>query len=179
MKIMVVLFTFLLTSCSSIPLATMVHFSDKKPEDFFNVDPHGILVKVSINSAVNFEPTKSIRLSASIEDDNGQRNIRFPLEVIERKAQTAVNGLFNDSPALDIYILKLTPKALANLAILKKERTSGGKKRVGLTAGVNFSQDTSNRLKLSNDTVLSVALKLTEQNEFITLIDNWQVQREQ
>jgi len=157
----------------------MVHFSDKKPEDFFNVDPNGILVKVSINSTVNFEPTKSIRLSASIEDDNGQRNIRFPLEVIDKQAQTAENGFFNDSPALDVYILKLTPKALANLALLKKERTSGRKKRVGLTAGVDFSQDTTNNLKLSDDTVLSVALKLTENNEFITLIDKWQVQGEQ
>jgi len=153
----------------------MMHFSDNKPEDFFNVDPNGILVKVSINSTVNFEPTKSIKLSASVEDEDGKRIIRFPLEVINKKNQAAVNEFFNNSPAMDIYILKLAPKALTNLERLKNERASGDKKRVGLTAGVDFSTDHNSDLKLSDDTVLSVALKLSEQDVFITLIDNWQV----
>jgi hypothetical protein len=159
----------------------MMHFSDAKPEDFFTVDPKGILVEVSINSAVNFDPTRSINLSASIEDINGKRKMPFPLEVVSQRTEVAVQGFFNDSPVIDVYILKLAPKAIANLKILHRERTSGIKKRIGLTAGVNFSKEENegntddHHVVIDKDTVLTVALKLTEQDEFITLIDNWNV----
>jgi len=160
----------------------MMHFSDTKPEDFFSVDPKGILVKVSINSVVNFDPTRSITLSASIEDTNGLRKMNFPLEVVNKTTQVATVGYFDDSPAVDIYILKLAPKAIANLRVFHRESASGIKKRVGLTAGVNFSKEVNkdnkandNNIVIDKDTVLSVALKLTQQDEFITLIDNWQV----
>ncbi|PKI18124.1 hypothetical protein [Colwellia sp. 12G3] len=122
----------------------------------------------------NFEPTRSITLSASIEDNIiEQRTIAFPLEVVNKTTQVAVEGFFNDSPELDIYIMKLAPKAIANLKIFHKERALGIKKRVGLSAGVNFSKGHEN--DLDESTVLSVALKLTEQDKFITLIDSWEV----
>ena len=89
--------------------------------------------------------------------------------------EAPVDGFFSDSPAIDIYILKLAPKALANLEILQQERATGIKKRVGLTAGVNFSKGPNNDVEIDDNTVLSVALKLSEQDDFITLIDNWQV----
>jgi hypothetical protein len=155
----------------------MMHFSDAKPEDFFTVDPKGILVKVSINSVVNFDPTRSITLSATIEDNTGKRTIAFPLEVVNKATQAALEGFFNDSPAIDVYILKLAPKAIANLKILDRERTKGIRKKVGLSAGVNLSKesDSANNVIIDDNTVLSVALKLTQQDEFITLIDNWNV----
>jgi hypothetical protein len=180
MKTILLLCTLFLAACSSIPLATMMHFSGAKPDDFFSVDPKGILVKVSINSVANFDPSHSINLSASIKDSTGQRSVAFPLEVVNKTTQTAVEGFFNNSPAIDIYLLKLTPKALDNLKILDRERTSGINKRVGLTAGVNFSKNTgkgiNSHVEINGNTVLSVALKLTAQDEFITLIDNWKVE---
>jgi hypothetical protein len=176
MKTIFLLCTLFLSACSSVPLATMMHFSDAKPDDFFTVDPKGILVKVSINSMVNFDPTHSINLSASIKDSAGEITIAFPLELVDKITQVAVEGFFNNSPAIDIYMLKLSPKAIANLKLLHRERTSGIKKRVGLTAGVNFSKCTGNDLDIDENTVLSVALKLTQRSEFITLIDNWKVE---
>lgn len=175
MKTIILLCTLFLTACSSIPLTTILHFSDAKPEDFFTVDPKGILVKVSINSVVNFDPTRSINLSASIEDSTGQRIIAFPLELVNKTTQATVEGLFKDSPAIDIYILKFSPRALANLQLFNQERTSEIKKRVGLNAGVNVSKKQNDDLVIDEHTVLSVALKLTEQGEFITLIDQWKV----
>lgn len=176
MKTIILLCTLLLTSCSSIPLATMVHFSDAKPEDFFTVDPKKILVKVSINSMVNFDPTRSITLSASIEDSLGHKTIAFPLEVVSKTTQAGVEDFFNDSLAFDIYILKLAPKAIANLNIFHQERTLGIKKRVGLSAGVNFSKGSEGVMGIDDNIELSVELKLTEQYEFITLIDRWKVE---
>jgi hypothetical protein len=183
MKTIILLCTLFLSACSSVPLATIMHFSDAKPDDFFNVDPKGILVKVSINRMVNFDPTDSINLSASIQDSLGTRTLAFPLELVDKRTEVAVEGLFNNSPAIDIYILKLSPKAIANLHALNKERMSGIKKRVGLTAGVNFSKgidkenidSRNNYVDIDENTVLSVALKLTQSSEFIILIDNWKV----
>ena len=179
MKTIIILCTLLLTACSSIPLATIIHFSDAKPDDFFTVDPKGILVKVSINTMVTFDPTLAINLSASIKDSTGERFIAFPLEIVNKSTQNAIEGFFNNSPAIDIYTLKLSSIAIANLEVLQRERTSGLKKRVGLTAGVHFSKKTgkadNNNLGIDENTVLSVSLKLTQNSEFITLIDNWKV----
>jgi hypothetical protein len=184
MKTIIILCALFLTACSSIPLTTMMHFSNAKPDDFFTVDPKGILVKVSINSTVNFDPTHSINLSASIKDSTGQRTIEFPLELVDKTTKAAVEGFFVNSPAIAIYTLRLSSKAIANLKILHLERTSGLKKRVGLTAGVNFSNGkgkdnnyvNNNDGGIAENTVLSVALRLTEQSDFITLIDNWKVE---
>lgn len=176
MKTIILLCTLFLTACSSIPLATMLHFSDAKPEDFFTVDPKGILVKVSISNVVNFDHTRSINLSASIENSTGQRIIAFPLELVNTTTQTAVEGLFKDSPAIDIYILKLAPRALANLQLFNQERTSGIKKRVGLNAGIIFSKEQGDEFGIDEKIVLSVALKLTDKGEFITLIDQLEVE---
>ncbi len=180
MRTIIILCALFLTACSSVPLTTMLHFSNAKPDDFFTVDPKGILVKVSINSTINFDPTLSINLSANIKDSTGQRTIAFPLELVDKSTQAAVEGLFNNSPEITIYTLKLSSKAIDNLKTLHRERTSGLKKQVGLTAGVNFSngtgEDNNNDVALAENTVLSVALKLTEQSEFITLIDNWKVE---
>jgi len=178
MKAIIILCTLLLTACSSIPLSTIIHFSDAKPDDFFTVDPKGILVKVSINSQLNFDPALSINLSASIKDSSGEKSITFPLEVVNKVTQGAVVGFFNNSPAINIYTLRLSPKAIANLEVLHRERTSGLKKQVGLTAGVHFTKTTgiaNNNAGIDENTVLSVSLRLTENNEFITLIDNWKV----
>jgi len=177
MKATILLCALFLSACSSIPLSTMMHFSGAKPDDFFTVDPKEILVKVSINSMVNFDPTASITLSASIKDIAGKRTIAFPLELVDQTTQVAIEGLFNNSPAIDIYTLKLSPKAIANLKALRRERMSGINKQVALTAGVNFSKGTGkNDVDIDENTALSVALKLTKNSEFITLIDNWKVE---
>jgi len=176
MKTIIVLFALLLTACSSVPLKTMMHFSGAKPDDFFTVDPKGILVKVSINSAINFDPTNAINLSASIEDKTGQRKIDFPLEIVNISTNKAVQGIFSYTAEENIYLLKLAPTAIANLQVLQQERTSGIAKRIGLTAGVNFSSKADNGFDIDDNTVLSVALKLTALDEFITLIDRWKVE---
>jgi hypothetical protein len=154
----------------------MMHFSDTKPDDFFTVDPRGILVKLSINSAINFDPTNAINLSASIEDNEGQRKVDFPLEIVNQTTTKAVQGIFSYTAEENIYLLKLAPLALDNLKVLQQERTSGISKRIGLTAGVNFSSKAENGIEIDENTVLSVALKLTALDDFITLIDRWEVE---
>jgi len=151
----------------------MMHFSAATPEDFFQVDPHGIKVKVTINSEANFDPAVSVTLSATVEDELGKRNFTFPLEQISQHKQPEQDGYFSSRPAMDIFILTLSNQAIKNLAAINIERTSGNKKRVGLSAGVDFSKEVNT---VNESTVLSIGLKLTEKDDFIMLIDNWKVQ---
>jgi hypothetical protein len=172
MKTIVLLFTLLLTACSSVPMSTMMHFSDAKPDDFFMVDPKGIIVKVTINSSAHFNPSSSVNLSATIEYENGLRNFSFPLEQVSVAKQAAESSFFSEQPELALYFLKLSDEAIRNLNIIKKESESGVQKKVGLSAGVNFNKDKN---EIDENTVLSIALKLTDKASFITLIDNWEV----
>lgn len=105
--------TLLTTAYSSVPLATMLYFSDAKPEDFFQVDPRGIKFKVTINSAANFDAVISVKLSATVEDEMGQRKFTFPLEQLSIEKLPAKEGYFSSRPALDIFILKLIPSPLS------------------------------------------------------------------
>ena len=171
--IFTLLFTMLTTACSSVPLSTMMYFSDAKPDDFFQVDPRGIIVKVTINSEATFDPVASVTLSATVEDEMGQRTYSFPLERVSIDKRPAENGYFFSRPAMDIFILKLSGQAIKNLAMINLERKSGNKKSVGLSAGVSFSKDVN---LVDENTVLSIALKLSEKDDFIVLIDNWLVQ---
>jgi len=171
MKTLTIILVLFLTACSSIPMSTMLHFSKAKPDDFFLVDSQGIRVKVRINHIANFMPTESVNLSASIEDENGLRAFKFPLEMISKTTKNAVKGIFSDQPAVDVFILKLSPEAITNLASIKLASKDGIKKKVGLSAGVEFSDKNI----INKKTQLSIMLKLTEKSEFITLIDNWQV----
>ena len=151
----------------------MMHFSGAKPDDFFQVDPRGITVKVTINSDATFDPVDSVTLSATIEDEMGQRTFTFPLEQTGVDKLPAESGYFFSRPAMDIFILKLSGQAIKNLAMINHERKSGNKKSVGLSAGVSFSKDVN---LVDENTVLSIALKLSEKGDFILLIDNWLVQ---
>ncbi|WP_057831120.1 hypothetical protein [Colwellia sp. TT2012] len=174
--ISILLATLLINACSSVPLATMMHFADAKPDDFFQVDPRGITIEVTINSAANFDPVVSVTLSATVEDEAGQRHYNFPLEKVSLAKLAAKESYFSSRPAMDIYILKLNAKAIKNLAMINLERKAGNKKRVGLSAGVNFSKDIN---LVDENTVLSIGLKLSEKGDFIMLIDNWRVLAEQ
>ena len=151
----------------------MMHFSGAKPDDFFLVDPLGITVKVTINSEATFDPVASVTLSAIVEDEMGQRTFTFPLEQTSVDKLPAESGYFFSRPAMDIFILKLSGPAIKKLAMINHERKTANKKSVGLSAGVSFSKDVN---RVDENTVLSIALKLTEKDDFIVLIDNWLVQ---
>lgn len=175
MKVLIFIITIILSACSSVPYSTMLHFSNTKPDDFFNVNPAGIIVKVSVNNITYFDPTESISLSASIEDGSGKEIIVFPLEIVNKTTQPAREGLFSRQPAIDVYLLRLTSEAISNLAIFHQLKREGIPKKVGLSAGLNFSNGPENRMNIDESTAISVALQLTAQDEFITLIDGWKV----
>ncbi|MCJ8318820.1 MAG: hypothetical protein MJK12_04250 [Colwellia sp.] len=171
--VFILLSALLISACSSVPLSTIVHFYDAKPEDFFQVDPRGITVKVTINSAANFDPLVSVNLSATIESDSVQRVFIFPLERLSLDKLPAEDGYFSSRPPMDVFILKLSEQAIKNLELINFERKSAKKQRGGLSAGVNFSKGVN---IVDENTVLSIGLKLDETSDFIMLIDNWHVQ---
>jgi len=172
MKHICLVFMLLITACSSVPLSTIMHFSSSKPDDFFQVDPRGITVKVTINSEANFDAVMSVNLSALIKDEAGQRKFSFPLEQISKQQLPAKNGFFSSQPAVDVFTLKLSAQAIKSLQAIQVERKSANNKSIGLSAGVNFSQGMN---VINEDTVLSIELKLTGKDDFIMLIDKWRV----
>jgi len=172
MKQLIPLIILFLTACSSVPLSTMMHFSNTQPSDFFSVSPEGITVKVTINSSADFDPITAVKLSASIEDEIGIRQLSFPLQLLSVQTQAAEQSFFSNRPEFNIYILKLTPQAVMNLISIKDERELGMPKKVGLSAGINFTKDINT---IDENTVLSVALKFSDKDDYMTLIDNWQV----
>lgn len=172
MKYFYLVVTLLLSACSSVPLSTMMHFSDATPADFFQVDPSIIRIKVMVNSESSFDPLASIKLSATMEGELKQREYSFPLVLISRHKTPAIEGFFSNQPAFDVFILKLNAKAIKNLAIIDTERKRGIKQRVGLSAGIEFNKAINS---LHENSVLSIGLKLNEQDDFIMLIDNWQL----
>jgi len=165
-------FTLVLSGCSSVPFTTMMYFSNAQPQDFFQVDPQGIKVKVTINSEANFDPVASVNLAATIDEHAKTRQFTFPLTLVSVTKQGAKSGLFANTPAVDIFILKLSEQAIQNLALINQQRMLAQDKKGSLSAGVNFTKGVN---VIDEHTRLSIALKLAD-DSFITLVDNWRIQ---
>jgi hypothetical protein len=132
--------SMLLSACSSMPLATKMHFLGAKPGDFFQLDPKELRVKATINSSVGIDLTSAVDLSATIEDENGLRQFRLALQKVKVETLAAKSGFFQSSPAYDVFLLKLSPQGISELKKLQLEGLSGSRKKGSFSAGIKFNR---------------------------------------
>lgn len=162
-----------LSACSSIPLSTMMHFSNSKPADFFKIDANQLRIKASINSSVGIDLASAVNLSATLANDKGVRSFRLQLEKIKVETLAAKSGFFQDSPAYDVFWLKLSAQGIIDFKKMQQAGQSGPAKKGSFSAGIEFGKQ---HKILGQDVTLSIALKLAPGQEFITLIDQWKVE---
>ena len=170
--LLIALFNVLLTSCASVPISTMAHFSGFDESNFLQIDPAKLRVKAQINSSAKVDLVKATKLSAGLEDENGRREFVFPLEIISKNVLPGKSGVFTDTPAFDVYTLKLSAAGNSAFKDYQHAASHGGPKRGSFTAGLNIDK----AFDTEEEIYFTVALKLPEEDDYLTLVDNWKVE---
>lgn len=163
-----------LAGCSSIPLSTMMKFSGYEKTDFFQINANELRIKATINSSSDIDLVVATKLSASITDEKSKVEFHFQLEKTKLETIPAVTGIFSDTPAFDIYYLKLTEQAVEDFNRMKEQATSGTKKQGSFSAGLDWRKPINFE---DEEIVFSVSLQLSPHEDYFTLIDQYQIQQ--
>lgn len=173
-RLILLMTSMALAGCSSIPLSTMIKFSGYEKSDFFRINPSELRIKATINSSADIDLFVATKLSAAVTDEKGKVEYHFQLEKIKVETIPAINGMFTNTPAFDVYYLKLTEQAAADFTKLKEQATSGTKKQGSFNVGVNSRKP----INFENEDILfSVSLQFSSQEDYFTLIDQYQLQQ--
>lgn len=165
-RILVVPIMFLLASCASIPLATLMQFSGFDAEAFQNVNPNELRAKIRIDEPANVK-TESVDLNFSLSDNKGIRAFTFPLTLLEQNHISADTGLFFSSPAKTEYVFKLASSAIESFEEVQGlvAANSGGSFKLSVSSEFEHLPDSVNEI------TVSIFLKLTEPSDYVTLVD--------
>ena len=109
-----------------------------------------------------------VELSLAIDNKQGIRVFKYPLELINERTIPAVEGFFRDTPAKHEYTLQLSESAMTSFAetqaIVKNER--GSDYDFSVRSGLADLPDDIDEMRLS------IFLQLSEQRGFITLFED-------
>ena len=166
-RLFMVALTLVLTSCTSIPLSTMLEFRSFGKEEFLTLQPEHIEAKIQFDEPVRAD-VEQTRLAVMLTTEHDVRSYQFPLVLLSEQHIPAERGLFSKQPAKNQYRFKLSDEAVQNFRAVQEDvqRHDG----MGFEFTVNSSMEP---LPEDIDEVrLSVFLKLSEDSEFITMFRN-------
>ncbi|WP_417663846.1 hypothetical protein [Pseudidiomarina donghaiensis] len=157
---------FLLAGCASIPLTTMLQFSGFDANAFQNINPSELRAKISIDEPANVK-AESVDLNLALNDNKGIRTFTLPLALLEQNKISADTGLFFSSPAKTEYVFKLASSSIESFQEVQGiiAANSGGSFK--LSVGSEFEPLPES----VNEITVSILLKLTEQSDYVTLVD--------
>mgnify|MGYP001151444530 CR=1 FL=1 len=171
-KIVVVLLSIILASCSNIPLSTMMKFSNYQQSDFLDIDPRELRIKATINHVIDIDLSKATTLSVAFDSEGTNSSLDFQLEKIKTDLIPAKKGLFSDTPAYRVNYLKLTEQSINDFNHLIKVANDGTRKQGQFQAGLGWNKP----INAKGETILfSVALKLSDNDLYFTLIDEFEL----
>lgn len=136
------------------------------------MEPAKLRVKAQINSSAKVDLVKATKLTARLEGENGIREFVFPLEIISKNVIPAKSGVFTDTPAFDVYTLKLSEAGNSAFRDYQQAASHGEPKRGSFTAGLNIDK----AFDTDGDIYFTVALKLPEEDDYLILVDSWKVE---
>ena len=166
LRILVFPIMFLLSGCASIPLATMLQFSGFDAQAFQHINPSELRAKISIDEPAHLK-ADSVDLNLALNDNKGIRTFTFPLTLLEQNKISADTGLFFSSPAKTEYIFKLASSAIESFEEVQGiiAANSGGSFKLSVDSEFEHLPESVNEI------TVSILLKLSEQSDFVTLID--------
>ena len=166
-RLFMVALTLVLTSCTSIPLSTMLEFRSFSKEEFLTLQPDHIEAKIQFDEPVRAD-VEQTRLAVMLTTENNVRSYQFPLVLLSEQHIPSERGLFSQQPAKNQYSFRLSNEAVQNFRAVQDDVQRHESLDFEFT--VNASMES---LPEQVDEVrLSVYLKLSEDSEFITMFRN-------
>lgn len=166
---LLLLCSFTLTSCSSVPISTMLKMSQMSTHDVVEIDPNEISVKVITPADIEVAPGKST-LSIGYEDlSANQTEYEFTLEIIGREDKK--KGVFRRKK-LNVTTLKLTDQAIKDFVNLQQDIKKNEYQLKSCTLGAYTGFKPNEKFATEYKLKMSIEVKLNENQGYFTLIDD-------
>ena len=155
-----------LFGCTSIPLSTMAKFATADESDLISLEAEAIRARVTLDQPLKPDH-ESIALKMEVDDGQRVQILDFPLTLESQTQHTAEDGFFSSRPAKSAFTYKMTTRAVENLKTLQGSFSSKDKSKYSfeISAGIKPHE------KPLETITLSLALRLSEQEGFITMLD--------
>lgn len=159
--------SFFIVGCANIPLGTMLSLSSFDEQDFAELNPRVIRSQILID-----EPGKlkidATELTLELDTSQGISRYSFPLKLESTQVIPQNEGLFSSSPAQNHYQLALTDTAINSFQQVQTliNTETPAQYSFSIDAGLDEMS------KPVKEITLSVMIKLTEEQGYLTLIDN-------
>ena len=166
-KVILLTVILLLTGCSSIPLSTMLEMRSYSKEDFLATQPEQLRAQVLLVQPVRADLEK-VELQLALETSKGLRLYQFPLQLLVEDQQPEVSGLFSTTPAKNSYTFKLSEEAITNFVEMQQLLAEQKSAKLNFT----ISSGLLDIPKGASSVTLTARLKLSEQNDYLTLFED-------
>lgn len=167
LRLLMVVFSLTLVSCTSIPLSTMLEFRSFGQEEFLELQPEHIVAKIQIDDPVRADVSQT-QLAVMLSTEQNVRSYQFPLVLISEEHIESEAGWFSRKSAKNQYTFKLADEAVQNFRSVQDD--------VQLNEPTDFKFTVSSSMEELPEHIdeirLSLFLKLSESSEFITMFRN-------
>ncbi|MFT6733308.1 MAG: hypothetical protein ACJAS9_001493 [Polaribacter sp.] len=162
-----VLYLLILTSCSAIPLTSMLKVATMNSDDISAIQPSEIRVRLSVSEPVNLK-TKDVRLVLSFEhNDNTKSEFQYLLKYIKQNKVSSISSIFGSEPAKSVYHFKFSRKSELEFNRYQKSFLAKGKpKRYHWTVYYHFKT----RPQKGEKAEIDMELKLANDQEYFYLL---------
>ncbi|WP_395343738.1 hypothetical protein PN836_004050 [Ningiella sp. W23] len=159
------------SGCANIPIATMLKFSGFDENDFAQLDASQIRTKLEVSTPymLNLEDT---RLALSTDSIEGLRKYDFPLELLSEEARMSEAGFFSSERSYTEYTFKISDEGIDNFRVIQDTL----KKKVETEYSFSVSAAIHEPPDKGKALILSIHLELNDSEEFVTLIDEYNLE---
>ncbi|MCB4438407.1 hypothetical protein LHL20_19430 [Alteromonas sp. McT4-15] len=166
-NVYLLILVLLLSSCSSIPISTMLKFRSFNEQSFVALNGSEIRSKIIVSQPFTLDLEK-IKLSLTLDNDKGVRNFTYPLDLDMQKTIAAQDGFFTSTPAKTEYTFKLSELAVKNFKETQNLISDQFKGETSFSIAAGFNEEPTEGQLVT----LSILLQLDEEDGYFTLIDN-------
>ena len=170
-KIFAIGICFILSSCSTIPLGTMLKLSSFDENSFLALNPNELRTKIHVDKplVINISKTK---LSLILKTAKGESAFHYPLKLLSSKVLSAEKSWLGGIPERTEYTLALSPDAISAFENLQQTMRKDSPKVMDFSVFVAVAQ----RDKTTTEMVTSIFIKLQKKSDYIMLFDRAAVQ---
>lgn len=157
---------FLLASCSSVPLSSMVKLASFDQDDLIRIDPAQVRSKITLTAPAELE-TKTVKLVLKFEySASNPQEYQFSLEPLWNKKLTRSHW-FEDDELLHQYEFRIEQQSIKAFKKYQREFLKYGKpKKYHWTVYYYLKSRPQN----SDDIKLDLELKFSEKDEYFYLL---------
>lgn len=166
-RFVIALFIIAISGCTSIPLKTIIEFRSFGKDEFLDIQPHDVRVRIQVDDPVRAN-SEDTMLKLELSTKKGVREFSFPLVLLEEVSIEPEARLFLKTKGRSEYTLHLSDGAIQQFIEAQQiiEYNQSGTFSFSVKAGFEHLPSEVAEIRFS------VYLKLTEERGFVTLFDN-------